>query len=62
MKKPSSLAQQIQHAQQIVESWSDWHKSTLQLEGSDIFLTRQSSEKSNPQHAEENIPKEKLHA
>jgi hypothetical protein len=62
MKKPSSLAQQIQNAQQIVESWSAWHKSTLQLEGSDIFLTRQSSEKSNPQQAEENIPKEKLHA
>ena len=59
MKKPSSLAQQIQHAQQVVNSWPDWRKSALQLEGSDVFLTRQSSDKQSPQQIV-NPPKEKL--
>lgn len=59
MKKPSSLAQQIQHAQQVVESWPDWRKSALQLEGSDVFLTRQSSDKQSHQQTVF-PPKEKL--
>lgn len=40
MKKPSSLAQQIQQAKKTIESWSPSHVSTLRLEGSDIFLSR----------------------
>jgi hypothetical protein len=40
MKKPSSLAQQIVQAQRVLDSWSESHKSSLRLEGSDVFLKR----------------------
>lgn len=50
MKKPSSLAQQVQQAQRTVESWPNTRLSTLRLEGSDIFLSRRSSSQlSHPQ-------------
>ncbi|MFM0302918.1 hypothetical protein PQQ99_22645 [Paraburkholderia sediminicola] len=40
MKKPSSLGQQIQQAQRLLASWPDSRKSSLRLEGSDIFLNK----------------------
>lgn len=61
MKKPSSLAQQIQQAQRTIESWPDWRKSALHLEGSDIFLNRRSSGQLSLQESEVNSQKKKEH-
>ncbi len=52
MKKPSSLAQQVQQAQRIYEGWSDSRKASLRLEGTDVFLNRHSSNQSLPQKTE----------
>ncbi|WP_195759614.1 hypothetical protein [Burkholderia pseudomallei] len=38
MKKPSSLAQQIAQAQRLLASWSESKRSSLKLEGTDVFL------------------------
>lgn len=62
MKKPSSLVQQIKQAQQTVESWPDWRKSTLRLEGSDVFLTRRSPGQPSHQQAGVNSQKKKPHS
>lgn len=40
MKKPSTLAEQILQAQRTIDSWPDSRKSSLHLEGSDVFLAR----------------------
>jgi len=40
MKKPSSLAQQVFEAQKILQTWPDSHRSSLRLEGSDLFLSK----------------------
>jgi hypothetical protein len=37
MKKASSLAEQVQQAQRTIDSWPEWRKSSLQLEGSDRY-------------------------
>ncbi|WP_155931133.1 hypothetical protein [Methylomonas sp. 11b] len=47
MKKPSSFEQQINQARNIVASWSPSHLSNMRLEGSDIFMNRQTNEKLN---------------
>lgn len=39
MKKITSLAQQVAKAQQVIESWPDARRSSLRLEGTDIFLS-----------------------
>ena len=64
MKKPSSLAQQIQQAQLTIESWSDFRKSTLRLEGSDLFLTQRILSQSSGRQAEvrPSVQKKKAHA
>ena len=38
MKKSSSLAEQVLKAQKALDSWPDSIKSSMRLEGSDIFL------------------------
>jgi hypothetical protein len=40
MKKPSTLAQQIEQAQRTIASWSESKKMGVKLQGSDIFLNR----------------------
>jgi hypothetical protein len=59
MKKPSSLAQQVQQAQRTVESWPDSLKSTLHLEGSDVFLTRNTSDNKTRQQTQTGDTKKK---
>jgi hypothetical protein len=40
MRKPSSLAQQVQRARQIFNSWPDSKKANCRLQGDDSFLIR----------------------
>ncbi|WP_198919597.1 hypothetical protein [Pseudomonas chlororaphis] len=40
MKKSNSLAQQVLKAQQVFDGWSESKKSSLKLEGADIFLSK----------------------
>ncbi|MBC8736873.1 hypothetical protein [Paraburkholderia sp. UCT31] len=40
MKKPSSLAQQIAQAQRLLASLPEAKKSSLRLEGSDLYLNK----------------------
>lgn len=40
MKKPSSLAEQVRQAQNELSGWSETKRSTLHLEGTDVFLAR----------------------
>lgn len=42
-KKPSSLAEQVREAQQVVSGWSETKRSSLHLEGVDVFLGRKRS-------------------
>lgn len=42
MKKPSSLAQQIAQAQRLLASLPEAKKSSLRLEGSDLYLNKKS--------------------
>lgn len=40
IKKHSSLAEQVREAQLAVSSWSETKRSSLHLEGVDVFLGR----------------------
>ncbi|MEO9061416.1 MAG: hypothetical protein ABI270_05175 [Nitrosospira sp.] len=59
MKKPSSFAQQIQRAQRTIEGWPDGRKSTIRLEGFDVFLTQQPLDKQSHQLANLSSQKKK---
>lgn len=57
MKKPSSLAQQIAQAQRLLASWPESKRSSLKLEGSDVFLnskTHRENRNSSTQRDKEN--------
>lgn len=43
-KKSSSLAEQVREAQQVVSGWSETKRSSLHLEGVDVFLRRKQSD------------------
>ncbi|BBI98437.1 hypothetical protein FGKAn22_01300 [Ferrigenium kumadai] len=59
MKKVNSLAHQVQMAQRTFNSWSDSRKSTLRLEGCDVFLGRATADQKSSQR---DIPhKDKKH-
>jgi len=43
MKKPTTLAQQVKDAQKSLSSWSPQKRASARLEGSDIYLNRDSN-------------------
>lgn len=48
MKKPMSLAEQVREAQKVMSTWSDLHKKTVYLQGTDSFLSRKDGVSANP--------------
>jgi len=52
MKKASSLAQQIESAQQAIETWHESRKADIHLEGCDIFHNRQTPDQISNQQVE----------
>lgn len=40
MKNTNSLAEQILKAQEVFNAWPDSRKSSLRLEGADIFMSK----------------------
>lgn len=44
MKNTNSLAEQILKAQEVFNSWPDSRKSSLRLEGADIFMSKNTLE------------------
>lgn len=51
MQKHSSLAEQVQQAQQTFDSWTPARKSSVRLEGSSSVLTRFSPPQKDHQQA-----------
>jgi hypothetical protein len=47
-KKHTSLAEQVKQAQTIVSGWSEAKRSSLHLDGVDVFLNRKSHRRSWP--------------
>jgi len=43
MKNTNSLAEQILKAQEVYNAWPDSRKSSLRLEGADIFMSKTKS-------------------
>lgn len=62
MKKPSSLAEQIQQAQKTVDSWTPFRKSTMHLEGYDVFMARTSTGEQKHKTTQTGANKQKVHA
>jgi hypothetical protein len=51
MKRPSSLSQQVQRAQQALASWPDSRRLNLRLEGSDRHCHKALQQSTAPQRA-----------
>lgn len=49
MKKHTSLAEQVKQAQTVVSGWSEAKRSSLHLDGVDVFLNRKSTTHRTPQ-------------